>query len=178
VVGGTEKVSAKMTRGSVLPSSAGACSASFSCPPRPASASRGVGFIADRETSLRRCFQREARRAVSPCSLCFSTLPTETKVESGTSQSKSGTSVRSSNSGDLQGGRCSPRSPQHALPCLRALLHLHTGDLRFRAWGLGGSGLTDRSPECVVARSRAALHLGVMVLWGVGFRVWGLQFKV
>ena len=37
-------------------------------------------------------------------SLCFSTaraLPTETNVESGTSQSKSGTSVNSSNSGKL-----------------------------------------------------------------------------
>ena len=30
-------------------------------------------------------------------------LPTETKVESGTSQSKSGTSVNLSNSGDLRG---------------------------------------------------------------------------
>ena len=37
-------------------------------------------------------------------SLCFSTLPTGTKVESGTSQSKSGTSVNLIKSGLLQGG--------------------------------------------------------------------------
>jgi hypothetical protein len=39
---------------------------------------------------------------ISGSSLCFRALPTKTNVESGTSQSKSGTSVNFSNSGQRQ----------------------------------------------------------------------------
>ena len=57
------------------------------------------------------------RVAQIDCSLCFSTavqgaLPTETTVESGTSQSKSGTSVNLSNSGIPVVGRSEPRRPR------------------------------------------------------------------
>ena len=74
-------------------------------------------------------------------------LPTETKVESGTSQSKSGTSVNLSKSGehtgdDLRGAR---RSSGRT-----AALGSAAGP-RFGVWGLG---------------------FGV---WGLGFGVWGLE---